>query len=148
MNLEDAVLLAVAEGLKTPKAIAEKLNVRIDDVEHILHNLEARGLVEKRIKGLIFKKEVYELTKAGFDRAASIREKLRSIADKLREAYKKGDRTKVEEIVTSYRYFVPLMLMLGLMDIIWISALYNYIDDFDINDVNEIDMDMDFDMEF
>ena len=141
MNLGDAILLAIAEGLKTPKAIVEKLNVKIDDVKNVLQDLEARGLVEKKIKGLIFKKEVYELTKAGFERSARIKEKLRSIADQLREAYEKGDKTKVEEIVTSYRYFIPLML--GLMDIIWISTLYDYIDDFDINDVNEIDMDLD-----
>ena len=141
MNLGDAILLAIAEGLKTPKAIVEKLNVKIDDVKNVLQDLEARGLVEKKIKGLIFKKEVYELTKAGFERSARIKEKLSSIADQLREAYEKGDKTKVEEIVTSYRYFIPLML--GLMDIIWISTLYNYIDDFDINDVNEIDMDLD-----
>jgi len=141
MNLGDAILLAIAEGLKTPKAIVEKLNVKIDDVKNVLQDLEARGLVEKKTKGLIFKKEVYELTKAGFERSARIKEKLRSIADQLREAYEKGDKTKVEEIVTSYRYFIPLML--GLMDIIWISTLYDYIDDFDINDVNEIDMDLD-----
>jgi len=151
MELEDAVLLAIANGLKTPKDIAKKLNVKLDDVKVVLDNLEAQGLVERKVKGILFKKEVYELTRQGFERAMNVKEKLTRVAEEIKEAYKRGDTARVEEIVASYSYFLPLMLMLGLLDIMWLSSLYSIdttMDTYDIdNDVN-IDGDFDFDTDF
>lgn len=143
MNLEDAVLLAIAEGLKTSKEVAKRLNVSVDDVERALKNLEAGGFVKAKFKGFIFKRKAYELTRSGFERVARIREKLRDVADEIREAYERGDREKIEEIVTSYQYFIPLMLMLSLIDLIWISALNDYDRDYE-GDSPDVDFDVEF----
>ena len=145
MELEDAVLLAIANGLKTPKDIAKKLNVKLDDVKVVLLNLEAQGLVERKVKGLLFKKEVYELTRQGFERAMKAKEKLMRVAEEIKEAYKRGDTARVEEIVASYSYFLPLMLMFGLLDVMWLSSIYG-IDTYDID--NDADVDGDFDFDF
>ncbi len=151
MDFEEAVLLAIAKGLKTPKDIAKKLNVRLEDVRNVLAILEARGLVEKKVRGLLFKKEVYELTKEGFERAMRAKEKLMRIADEVKEAYERGDKARVEEIVAGYSYLIPLMLMFGVLDLVWLSDFYDVhdidsdadIDDFD-SDFDGIDFEGDF----
>ena len=144
MDFEEAVLLAIANGLKTPKDIAKKLNVKLEDVKVALANLEARGFVERKVRGLLFKKEVYELTKEGFERAMKAKEKLMRVADEIKDAYERGDTARVEEIVASYSYFLPLMLMLGLLDIMWLSSIYG-VDTYDIDNDTDIDGDFDFD---
>ncbi|WP_187286421.1 hypothetical protein [Archaeoglobus profundus] len=50
MDFEEAVLLAIANGLRTPKDIAKKLNVKLEDVRSVLANLEAQGLVDSKFK--------------------------------------------------------------------------------------------------
>ena len=73
MSLEDAVLLAIAEGIEEPKSIARKLNVRLDDVKVAINSLEAGGFIVRKVIGFIFKKEVYELTKKGFEKLKGLR---------------------------------------------------------------------------
>ena len=130
MNLEDAVLLAIANGLNNPKDIARKLNVRSEDVEIAIGNLEAEGLIVKRTKGIIFKKEVYELTESGFNRVERIKEELRRIASDFRRAYESGDRIRLERLYHDYHYLIPLMITFGLLDLIWLSL---FLDDFDVD---------------
>ena len=144
MDFEEAVLLAIANGLRTPKDIAKKLNVKLEDVKVALANLEARGFVERKVRGLLFKKEVYELTKEGFERAMKAKEKLMRVADEIKEAYERGDTARVEEIVAGYSYLIPLMLMFGLLDLVWLSDFYA-INAYDIDSDADVDDDFDFD---
>ncbi len=142
MNLEDAVLMAIAEGMCNPKFIAKHLNVSLDDVKVAIDNLEAEGLIVKRIRGLIFKKEVYELTKRGFERVESIKEELRKVAEDFKTAYESRDRMRLERLYHDYYHFIPLMIMFGLIDAIWLSTLLS---DFDvIEGVDDLDFDMGF----
>jgi len=142
MNLEDAVLMAIAEGMSNPKFIAKHLNVSLDDVKVAVDNLEAEGLIVKRIKGLIFKKEVYELTKRGFERVESIKEELRKVAEDFKTAYESRDRMRLERLYHVYYHLIPLMIMFGLIDAIWLSSLLS-----DVDVIEGLD-DLDFDMGF
>ena len=155
MNLEDAVLLAIAEGLNNPKDIAKKLNVRIEDIKVAINSLEAGGFIVRKVKGFIFKREVYELTKIGFDRVVKIKEELKNVAEEFRKAYELGDRMKIERLYHDYGYFIPFMVAFGLLDLVWLSMLTDidvfgdvdeFVDDFD--DSGFEDFDTDFDVEF
>ncbi len=151
MDLEDAVLLAIAKGLNDPKRIAKKLNVRIEDIKFAIDSLEAKGLIVRKTKGLIFKKEIYELTKEGFERVERIREELRKVADEFKTAYESGDRERLRMLYQDYYYFIPLMVTFGLLDLIWLSTLlsdFNMVGDLSDTELDDIDADFDFDMEF
>ncbi|WP_457550365.1 MarR family transcriptional regulator [Archaeoglobus sp.] len=151
MDLEDAVLLAIAKGLNDLKRIAKKLNVRMEDVKYAIDGLEAKGLIARKTKGLIFKKEVYELTKEGFERVERIKEELEKVADEFKTAYESGDRERLKMLYQDYYYFIPLMVTFGLLDLIWLSTLLSDFDMFgDLGDteLEDIDADFDFDVEF
>lgn len=131
MNLEDAVLLAIYHGINNPRSISEKLNVTYDDVLIAISNLEAEGLVVRKKKGIIFKKEIYELTKLGFDRAIKLKENLEEISKELKHAY---ESKKIEELYQIYPYLIPLLIMFGFLDEIWFN-------DFSSNEMDDIDID-------
>ena len=148
MNLEDAVLLAIAEGMGNPKYMAKNLNVDLEDVKVAIDNLMAEGLIVKKIRGFIFKKEVYELTKRGFERVERIKEELKKVANDFKIAYESGDRTRLERLYHEYQHFVPLMIMFGLIDAIWLSILLSDFDIAELDDSGFDDIDSDFDIEF
>ena len=127
LNLEDAVLLAIYKGINDPKSISKKLNVAHDDVLVAISNLEAEGLITKKRKGIIFKKETYELTNLGFERASKLKENLKDVASKLKQAHK-------EDLYYTYTYLIPLLIMFGFLDEIWF-------DNFDFDEIDGIDMD-------
>jgi len=60
-----AVLEALSTGAKTVKEIAELVDMEPHDVEAVISALMGHGLVERREKGLLFKKEAYALTEKG-----------------------------------------------------------------------------------
>ena len=126
LNLEDAVLLAIYKGINDPKSISKKLNVNYDDVLVAISNLEAEGLIVRKKKGIIFKRDRYELTKLGFDRASRLKENLKDIADELKQAHRM-------DLYYTYPYLISLLVMFGFLDEIWLENL-------DI-DFDEIDMD-------
>ena len=127
LNLEDAVLLTIYKGINDPKLISKKLNVAYDDILVAISNLEAEGLITRKKKGIIFKKEIYELTNRGFDKASKLKENLKDIASKLKQAYR-------DDLYHTYTYLIPLLIMFGFLDEIWF-------DDFDFDEINGIDMD-------
>lgn len=127
LNLEDAVLLAIYKGVNDPKSISKKLNIAHDDILVAISNLEAEGLIIKKKKGIIFKKEIYELTNLGFDRASKLKENLKDIASKLKQAHK-------EDLYYPYPYLIPLLIMFEFLDEIWF-------DNFDFDEMDGIGMD-------
>ena len=127
LNLEDAVLLTIYKGINDPKLISKKLNVAYDDILVAISNLEAEELITRKKKGIIFKKEIYELTNRGFDKASKLKENLKDIASKLKQAYR-------DDLYHTYTYLIPLLIMFGFLDEIWF-------DDFDFDEINGIDMD-------
>ncbi|WP_460124316.1 MarR family transcriptional regulator [Stetteria hydrogenophila] len=64
---EAAALLVIHRGVDTVKGVAEALQVSTSEAERIVASLEAKGLVERVRKGLIFKRERLRLTKRGLD---------------------------------------------------------------------------------
>ncbi len=145
---EVAVLLAISNGIDTVDAIARALNTSKEVVEQIVEELEAKGLVERRVEGRIIKRRRLVLTRQGLDAAAEARRQL----DKLLEAYQHYRREGVlppswawglEEFLLA----LPLLALLGMVPAIEIAELLEApsetrdVEDYGEEDYDEIDDD-------
>ena len=125
MDFEHAVLLALAEGYK-PKEIARMLKVRYEDVESALRSLEAKGFVKRRVEGFIFKREVFVLTREGFEKVKELKKELEKLSHEIREK---------PILINEFGYLIPLMVTLGLIDLAILEEFdeYDFIEDFDFD---------------
>ncbi len=135
MKLEDSVLLLL---LKFDRAedISKALNVRVEDVKHVLRKLEAEGFVQSRKKGFLIKREVFELTKAGFERATEIKSELEKFARELERMYER-EPERVKEVVGENALLLPLLITFGLINLPLLSMLA------ELNEVHDFEFDFD-----
>jgi DNA-binding MarR family transcriptional regulator len=115
-----AVLEALSTGAKTVKEIAELVDMKPHDVEAVISALMGHGLVERREKGLLFKKEAYALTERGWEVLYKWREEVKGRVEKAAELRRAGRVKEAEEVLAPVESVLPLMLTLGLLDM----ALY------------------------
>jgi DNA-binding MarR family transcriptional regulator len=115
-----AVLEALSTGAKTVKEIAELVDMEPHDVEAVISALMGHGLVERREKGLLFKKEAYALTERGWEVLYMWREEVKGRVEKAAELRRAGRVKEAEEVLAPVESVLPLMLTLGLLDM----ALY------------------------
>ena len=115
-----AVLEALSTGAKTVKEITRVVDMEPHDVEAVLPALMGQGLVERREKGFLFKKEVYALTEKGWEVLYKWREEVKERVEKAAELRRAGRVEEAEEVVAPAASVLPLMLTLGLLD----AALY------------------------
>jgi DNA-binding MarR family transcriptional regulator len=85
-----AVLEALSTGAKTVKEIAELVDMEPHDVEAVISALMGHGLVERREKGLLFKKEAYALTERGWEVLYKWREEVKGRVEKAAELRRAG----------------------------------------------------------
>ncbi|WP_290899646.1 hypothetical protein [Ferroglobus sp.] len=134
MELRESVLVLLLKFRKA-EDIVRALNVRLEDVVSALNSLEAEGLVVKREKGLIFKKEVYELTDRGYNEAQKLLNKLKELSEKIRLARERGDLKEVEDLLRTHALLLSLLVAFGMIDILMLSSFEDSADidfDFDI----------------
>ncbi len=134
MELRESVLVLLLKFRKA-EDIARALNVRLEDVVSALNSLEAEGLVVKREEGLIFKKEVYELTDRGYNEAQKLLNKLKELSEKIRLARERGDLKEVEDLLRTHALLLSLLVVFGMIDILMLSSFEDFADidfDFDI----------------
>jgi DNA-binding MarR family transcriptional regulator len=115
-----AVLESLSTGAKTVEEIAELVDMELHDVEAVISALMGQGLVERREKGLLFKKEVYALTEKGWEVLYKWRAEVKERVEKAAELRRAGRVEEAEEVVAPVASVLPLMLTLGLLD----TALY------------------------
>lgn len=115
-----AVLEALSTGAKTVKEVAELVDMEPHDVETVISALMGHGLVERREKGLLFKKEAYALTERGWEVLYRWREEVKGRVEKAAELRRAGRVEEAEEVLAPVESVLPLMLTLGLLDM----ALY------------------------
>ena len=117
-----AVLEALSRGGKTAEEVAEVLGVAPHDAEAILGALLARGLVERREKGLVFKKEVYVLTERGWEALARWRAEVRDKLERAAELRREGRREEADAVIAPLEPILPALLALGVLDLALYSA--------------------------
>jgi DNA-binding PadR family transcriptional regulator len=115
-----AVLESLSTGAKTVKEITELVGMEPHDVEAVISALMGQGLVERREKGLLFKKEAYALTERGWEVLYRWREEVKGRVEKAAELRRTGRVEEADEVVAPVASVLPLMLTLGLLDM----ALY------------------------
>jgi DNA-binding PadR family transcriptional regulator len=115
-----AVLESLSTGAKTVKEITELVGMEPHDVEAVISALMGQGLVERREKGLLFKKEAYALTERGWEVLYRWREEVKGHVEKAAELRRTGRVEEADEVVAPVASVLPLMLTLGLLDM----ALY------------------------
>jgi hypothetical protein len=115
-----AVLEALSTGAKTVKEVAELVDMEPHDVEAVISALMGYGLVERREKGLLFKKEAYALTERGWEVLYKWRDEVKGRVEKAAELRRAGRMEEAEEVLAPVESVLPLMLTLGLLDM----ALY------------------------
>jgi DNA-binding MarR family transcriptional regulator len=118
------ILAVLLEGPKSPKELAEVTGMRRPEVEMVLVSLRAAGLVsEEEVKGLLRRKTVYRLTEEGIREAQEARKRLERVAEEIRQRAGEGDAEGLEELLTSYVLFLPLLLNLHLIDLALLHSL-------------------------
>ncbi len=145
MDFEDRIILALFNDMNTPREIAKRLNMSKEFVKKTLDKLELEGFVKKRIVGTLFKKEVYELTEKGYDRALKLKGKLEDIAREFKRAYESDDRERLESLYREYRSLIPLMILMNMFELAWLGLIFSDLYDFDFYEESYEDMDFDFD---
>ncbi len=123
LSLEDAILVAIAQGAETVDEIARVLHVDKGVVEDLLRKLELEGYVKREVRGLIFKKTVYLLTEKGFNRAGKALEKLREVATQLRQMIESGQVDAATQMASAWMSFLPLMVWMDLLPLTMLSLL-------------------------
>jgi len=134
--LEAAILVGLAKGVETPGELAKFLRVDRDSIVKVLEQLEAKELVRKERRGLIFKKTVYMLTEKGYEALEEASRKLREAAKELEELGKRLEKKHIEavEAVSSSKEkleeliaIAPLLSWLGLLDVALASILLTFL---------------------
>ncbi len=124
ISLEDAALVAIAQGAETVDDLARALRISREDAERLLRKLSIEGLVKIEEKGWwIFRRKVVVLTERGFERAARALDQLKSLAETIRQKLESGEREYVDSIFAQWGYILPLMMWLNLLDIAFLNML-------------------------
>ncbi|ABP50064.1 MAG: helix-turn-helix domain-containing protein [Pyrobaculum sp.] len=116
------VLEALSRGGKTAEEVAEVAGIEVHDAEAILSTLMAYGLVERREKGLVFRKEVYTLTERGWEVLEKWRHEVRDKLQKAAELRREGLREEADELVAPLAPALPALLAMGMLDLALYSA--------------------------
>jgi hypothetical protein len=82
-----------------------------------------KTVVKEEVKGLLRRKTVYRLTEEGIREAQEARKRLERVAEEIRQRASEGDVEGVEESLSSYALFLPLLLNLHLIDLALLQSL-------------------------
>ncbi|MFZ8824368.1 MAG: transcriptional regulator [Desulfurococcales archaeon] len=131
-----AVLEAIARGARSPEEISSTTGLSIEEVLKILSWLNAEGLVEKRIRGLIFKREVYEPTSKAWVRLDEWRDIAKRDLERAEKLRRAGMEEEADEILSAYASILPFLLTLEIFSFL---ALNEAMVSADITDLDNAD---------
>ncbi|MEM0463106.1 helix-turn-helix domain-containing protein [Pyrobaculum sp.] len=119
-----AVLELLAKGPRTVGELASELGMPEHDVASILSALEGYGLVERREKGFLVKREAYALSGKGWEALAQWRREVERRVDEAYRLKKEGRDEEAAEVLDPIAPVLPLLLSLGLIDLAMWTALF------------------------
>ena len=116
LPLGDQILILIREkGPLTAEEIAYYLRRNVKEVTEELQYLEHDKLVTRVKKGLILRKDAYDLTPTGLEEAEKAYEKLRSISREIIRKLNGAGNEDIEEILNQYMSLIPLLMLLNLI---------------------------------
>jgi len=109
-----AVLEAIAKGIDSVGKISERLGMGRGNIERMLQHLEISGLVSRARKGLVFKRDSYILTPAGWRKLDEWRDRAKADLEKAATLIKRGaeGEDNAMEILAPYIALLPFLLTL------------------------------------
>lgn len=123
MNLRDKILVYLYQyNGSTVDEIAEALREDKYEVDATLKYLEKDGYINKRVKGLIFKKTIYDLTASGLDKAKKIYEEVQNKAEDVKRMIFNNQITP-SQLPEEYMDLLSLFIALSLIDTILLEDL-------------------------
>ncbi len=120
------VLNAILKGYNTEEKISKATSIPAFEVAMIVERLILRGLVERREKkGLLGRKKVeMSVTERGYRELEERRYELEEKWQRLVTLAEQGKRQEFESEAMSLRSWIPLMLFMGIIDIMmWMTML-------------------------
>lgn len=128
LTLGDEVLILLREyGPLTVNEIANYLGVNINEVKEELSYLELDRLVRRVKRGLLIKREAYDLTPTGLDEAERAYERLmaevKEMINRVNNLNPEELRALVNQILNQYANVLPLILLLNLIPLELIALL-------------------------
>ena len=116
LPLGDQILILIREkGPLTAEEIAYYLRRNVKEVTEELQYLEHDKLVTRVKKGLILRKDAYDLTPTGLEEAEKAYEKLRSISREIIRKLNGAGDEDIEEVLNQYMSLIPLLMLLNLI---------------------------------
>jgi DNA-binding MarR family transcriptional regulator len=137
ITLDEAVLLAIGEGISSISDLVGRLNVGKKDIIDAVSRLYSMGFVKVEESGFfIFRSRRLVLTERGFDEVSKIRVRLGEWFGGLG-----GDRDDIlRELAVDYVFLLPLLYLLGFMAL---SDLYTGFGGEAVQDSDFSDFDVD-----
>ncbi|MEM1626592.1 MAG: MarR family transcriptional regulator [Sulfolobaceae archaeon] len=123
MNIRDKILAYLYQKIEASiEEISNSIKEERDEVEVIVNRLKAEGLVIKKQKGLIRKKEVIALTPSGLEEAKKVFEKLEMKAKRIEEMIVKNGND-ISALPAEVLEILPLLAALSLIDLALLQSI-------------------------
>ena len=119
------VLGAIKHGIKKFDKIQKTTQIKPEELDSILEQLENRGfiLVEKK-KGWLGEKIEITVTDKGAKEVEERVHELQTRWNQMSAVYKTGDKEKLKEQMDDNKSFLPMMMFFGVMDMMMFSMMF------------------------
>ena len=116
LTLDEQILILLRErGPLTSEEIAHYLGRGVNEVKDELQYLELDKLIIRDKKGILFRKEVFDLTPTGLEEAQKAYEKLRGISQEILSKISSMNEEELKEMLNQYMAIIPLIMILNLL---------------------------------
>ncbi|BDR92875.1 hypothetical protein [Vulcanisaeta souniana] len=124
LTLDEQILILLRErGPLASEEIAHYLGRNVNEVKDELQYLELDKLITRVKRGILFRKEVFDLTPTGLEEAQKAYEKLREISHEILSRISSMNEKELEEFLNQYMALMPLIMILNLLPfemLIWV----------------------------
>jgi Mn-dependent DtxR family transcriptional regulator len=118
LTLSEQILILLREkGPLTIEEIASYLRRDTEEVSKELQYLEHDKLVTRVKRGLVFRREAFDLTPTGLEEAQRAYEKLRGMAYEFINKINSSNSDEIEDLIIQYSSIIPLLMLLNLIPI-------------------------------
>ena len=120
------VLGAIKHGIKKFDKIQKMTQIKPEELNSILEQLENRGLIKtEEKKGWFGTKVEITTTKKGSREVDERVHELQTKWDQMSLLYKTGDKEKLKQEMENNKSFIPSMMFFGIMDMMMFSMMFS-----------------------
>ncbi len=148
--VEAAILAAVANGVDTIEGLARLLRMDRGDVERVVEELKAKGLLVEEEKGFIIRRRRLRLTREGYEALGRARRLLEEAAKSAREVLERvrregRGRVSLEELegllAPELLAVLPLLQFIGLIPLLELPLILEAAEELDWDSGEDVEGD-------